>query len=315
MRASIITLFCLSIISCEVKKDANVAERKVDNLESLLQRGEFHLERAQYAEAIADLSKVYMQKSEVKTGHLLADAYLESQQSRIALETMQDVVLKHPSSLQSKLKLSEFQFVCKQYAKAQQTLQSIRRQDPENAESYFMDGLIHEEKEEGDLALAAYRNATKSDPELLDAWIHTGLLLSRQKDPDADRYFAAALAIQPDHIPTLHARAVSLAAQENIAAAKQTYREILDFNPDYTDAYYNLALLYFDQDSLQAARTHFGLAVKTNPQFANGYFYRGLSAEYLEDLESARLDYQVALRLDPEHENAADGLARVTPPE
>jgi len=330
MRATIITIFFLSFISCEVDKHeegsasdhadpiaqlTDLLSEQPNDLIYLQQRGNLYLERGQYVKAIGDLAKAYKQKPEVPTGHALADAFLDAQQSRIALETLQDVVEKNPSSLQSKLKLSEFQYICKQYAKAHQTLQNIRRQDPENAEAFFMDGLIYEEEGDENRALSSYQNATKADPELLDAWIHAGQLLDRRKDPDADRYFAAALAIQPDHIATLHARAISLAANDNVPAAKKHYREIVGHNPDYTDAYFNLALLYLDQDSLIQARTHFDLAVKSDPQFANGYFYRGLAAEFMADLEAARLDYVVTLQLDSEHEKAAEGIKRVTPPE
>ena len=329
MRTTIITFFWLSVICCGVDNEqkiptdtiddpivelTNLLENQPNDLIYLKQRGSLYLERGLYVKAILDLKRAYEQEPEVVTGHMLSDAYLDAQESRSALELLQDVVEKHPMSLQSKLKLSEFQFICKQYAKAHETLQSVRRQDPENAESFFMDGLIYEEKGAEGQALSSYQQATKSNPELLDAWIHAGQILDRRGDPDAERYFAAALTIQPDHIPTLHAQAISQAAHDQTLNAKKIYKKIILLAPDYTDAYFNLGLLYLDQDSLAPAHAHFDLAVKTRPQFANGYFYRGLASEFMANLESALLDYEVTRRLDPTHERAAAALARVTPP-
>lgn len=326
-----ITFFCLFLLSCTGENsespkrtertdpisilDAQITEQP-DHPGLYFERGKIHIQQNKLGLAIADFKKAYsLDRTFIEAGHQLANTYLDNQESRLALETLKSMVEEHPTDLLSKLKLSEFLLICKQYSGALQAINSLHRADPENAEGFFMEGLILEQMDRPDEAMTSFQNATKADPDLLDAWIHIGQILDKKGDPDALRYYDAALLSAPEHLPTLHAKAISLAQQDLLNEAKSIYQRILTLDAYYSDAYFNLGLILLDQDSTAEAKTHFNLVVKTDPQYISGYFYRGFSSELMMDLTSARLDYQTALRLDPKYKKAQEGLERVTPPE
>ena len=110
------------------------------------QRGSLYYDMQRYPEAIRDLQKVLqMDSSDVEARHLLADAYLDNLQSREALAMMEATTQMFPERIASLLKLSEFQLILKRYSEAINTLNRIQQIDPQNADAYFMKGMVLKE--------------------------------------------------------------------------------------------------------------------------------------------------------------------------
>ena len=81
-----------------------------------LKRSEIFYERKAYDQAVQDLARVMkLDSTNLRAHHLLADVYLDSYQSALALQTMQRAAMLYPDSINTKLKLSEFQLILKQY--------------------------------------------------------------------------------------------------------------------------------------------------------------------------------------------------------
>lgn len=266
-------------------------------------RGKLFYENEGYDEAIQDLKKALSIDSlNIDYLHLLADTYLDYYQSQKALETMERAATLYPERIPTLLKLSEFQFILKQYKASMGTIDRILQIDPQNEEAYFMFGMNF--KETGDTARAvnSFQQAVELEPELIDAWINLGKLQAALGNSIAAQYFDSALEIAPDHIMALHAKAEFLTDRDELPEAIELYRRINRIDPQYDEAFYNAGLLYMELDSIEQAYRHFDLAIKTYPAHVRAYFYRGLAAEWMGRKQQARDDYQQALRLAPDYE-------------
>lgn len=277
-----------------------------------MQRGQLLLEDGRYQEAASDLEHALAIDSSIHAAwHALADAYLDGLRSRKALHTMEKTVQLFPDSIISYLKLSEFQLILKRYSEAMQTLTAILEIDPQNADAYFMKGMVLKESGDTTQSIRQFQMATREDPFLTDAWINLGKLLEAKHDPAALDYLNAGLAATPDHFPLMLAKAQYLARNHKIDEAKSLYRYMIKLDPDYSDAFYDLGLLYLDQDSILKAQQHFDLTIKTAPDYALAYFYMGLTYEIGDDYQQANRYYDQANRLDPDNANISEALARV----
>ncbi len=266
-----------------------------------------------YPQAVSDLEKaIRLDSTALQYRHLLADAYLDNYESRKALETMEETVDLFPESISSLLKLSEFQLILKRYPDAIGILNRIHKIAPQNADAYFMKGMVIKETGDTSRAIGMFQSATKENPRLIDAWINLGQLHEALNDPDAIRYFDGGLSVSPDHPLLLHAKAQYLARQDHIEEAKSVYRRWMEVDPLNGDPYYDLGLIYLDQDSLTQALRHFDLAIKVNPMYARAYFYRGYTRELTGKESAARQDYEQTLQLDPDDFDAREALNRVS---
>lgn len=265
-----------------------------------------------YDEAIQDLqAALRIDASNPDYLHLLADVYLDYFRSREALKTMEEAAKLHPSRIPTLLKLSEFQFILKQYEPSLKTIDQILRQDPQNAEAYFMMGQNFKETGDTARAINAFQQSTENDPELMDAWINLGQLHAALGNQIAERYFDSAIRINPSSVPALHAKAYYLQEKGQLLPAIRLFDKIIQIEPQYADAHYNTGLLYLDLDSLPQAYRAFDLAIQTDPVHIRSYFYRGLCSEMQGKIEKARADYQQALSFSPDYPDATNALKRL----
>lgn len=157
---SLAIFFFLATIACKSKSsevgltgDADIdrlteaIERAPDDPELYLQRSEIYYEKEAYDQAIQDLAIVLkMDSTNLRAHHLLADVYMDDYQSALALRTLERAALLYPDSINTKLKLSEFQLILKQYDQALATLAKIMEIHPGNPEALFMLGMVYRDQ-------------------------------------------------------------------------------------------------------------------------------------------------------------------------
>jgi len=273
----------------------------------LMQRAEQYVRVGEYERAITDYSAVLKVDSlRPEVYHSLADAQMDYYKSRAALETMLDASERFPTDLHTQIKLSEYQYILKQYDESLKTIDEILVQDPEYAEAFFMYGMIYIEKDNADAAIKSFQRATEIDSDHADSWMMLGNLYSDQKDDLALRCYDNVVAINPESVEALHNKAFYYQNTERIAQAKELYRTINEQNPQYTDAYFNTGILYLEQDSLEQALQHFEIATKTDPQYAMGYYYKGVTYEKMGDPRTALSMYNQALQFRPDFVRAKE---------
>ncbi len=277
-----------------------------------LQRAKLYYQMEKYPQAIGDLElALHLDSSDIEARHLLADAYLDNYESRKALASLENTVMMFPESIPSLLKLAEFRLILKRHQDAMHALAKIHNLDHQNADAYFMKGMVLKETGDTTLAIRHFQNATRENPGLIDAWINLGQLHGALNDSEAIRYYDAGLAVSPGNHLLLLAKAQYLAGQDRIEEAKSTYHFMMELAPYSFEPYYDLGLLYLDQDSLHQAVNHFDLSIKINPMYARAYFYRGYTKELTGQVNAARYDYEQTLRLDPGDSDAEEALIRL----
>ena len=284
-----------------------------DNAALYAARAGIWMEIEGYDEAIVDLKQaIALDSLKPEYHHELANLYMDYYKSRLAIQTMENAAVIFPKRIPTLLKLSEFQLILKQYDRALYALERIRVIEPTNPEMFYMFGSVFEEMGRIPQAKTAYQNAVEQDPELVDAWVKLGQLLTIEKNPVAERYLDNALRIAPDDIGALHAKANYLSqVKDDLPGAIANFKKINVVDPQFEEGYYNLGLLYLDADSLDKAYQSFDLAIKIQPDYAESYFFRGMASKLKGDLAKAKNDFQQALRLKPNYEYAQNELANM----
>jgi tetratricopeptide (TPR) repeat protein len=283
-----------------------------DNAALYFKRAEALYQREAMDEAIADMEKALsLDSTNIDYLHFLADIYLDYFRSRKALETLYKAVKLNPKRIPTLLKLSEFQMIVEQYDQGLATTERIHQIDPFNAEAWFMQGLIQENRGDTASALDAYLKAGESDPMLIDAWIHLGRLLDEVRDPRAGLYFDNALRVDSLNAEALLGRGNAYFTQGMLEEAIATFEKIKRIDPQFPKAYFNSGLVYMELQDWDEAYNQFDVCVRVNPLYRLGYFYRGRASEQRGDLKTAKIDYQNALKMGGSFPAAEEALANV----
>lgn len=275
-------------------------------------RGKLFYEKKGYDEAIRDLTRaIELDSTRPEYYHLLADAHLDYFQSRPALDIMKDAAGRFPNNIPTLLKLSEYQFILKQYKESMKTIDQVLRQDPQNAEAYFMFGMNFEEQGDTVRAINSYQKSVELDAQIIDGWINLGQLYAERGDPLAEQYFENAVNIDPQHVIALHAQADYFSNQGRLQEAVDTYRKIVLIDQQYDPAHFNAGLIYLDMDSIARAEELFDITIEVSPRHIRAYYYRGLAREMQGKNQAALRDYQQALDMAPDYERALEGVERL----
>lgn len=275
-------------------------------------RSEIFYERQAYDQAIQDLAQVMkLDSTNLKAHHLLADVYMDSYQSARALQTMQRVVMLYPDSINTKLKLSEFQLILKQYDAALNTIADIMKIRPGDPEALFMLGMVYRDQGKSDLAIGAFQSAVERNPDMSEAWVILGDLMDRTHNPLASQYFDNAIRVAPDNVAAWHAKAYFLQNNDKIDEALEIYKHIHSLDAQYPEAYLNAGILLMFKDSLDAAFREINILGEIDPSNPAAWFYKGKIYHLQGRSEDAKAAYEQALRLDPDYGQAKDGLEEV----
>jgi len=276
------------------------------------QRGQAFYEREDYARAIKDL-EIAVAKDSLNADyyHLLADGYLDYFRSRDALETMRKVLKIYPTRVPSLLKLAEMEYILKRNDVSIYNCNLILKDNPQNAEAYFMIGLNFRDLNDTEKAINSFQTAIELDPELLDAWVILGDLYSEKKDKRALQYYDSAIMLAPEKPEMKHSKAFHLQNNGDVKGALELYREIIVREPSYSMAYLNSGILYLQIDSLDKAFEQFDILAGREPTNPNAFFYRA-QTQYLQGkYEQAKTDLQNTINLNSEDLDARKLLNEV----
>jgi tetratricopeptide (TPR) repeat protein len=277
--------------------------------ELYLQRSQIFYERQAYDQAIQDLANAMrIDSMNLRAHHLLADVYLDSYQSARALQTMQRAAFLYPDSINTKLKLSEFQLILKQYDGALNTIADIMKIRPGDPEALFMLGMIYKDQGKTELAIGAFQSAVERNPDMSEAWVILGDLMDRTNNPLASQYFDNAVRVDPKNVAAWHAKAYFLQNNDKISEALEIYRHIHTIDSQYPEAYLNAAILLMYQDSLDSAMKELNILGQIDPTNPATWFYKGKIYHLKNQPVEAKAAYEQALRLDADYAQAKDGL-------
>lgn len=289
-------------LSAMIAQDSN-------NLKLLLMRAQLSYEQEYYDQAIKDLNKAkQLAPSRVSIRHRLADAYLDYYRSREALAVLEEAVQEFPDSTYTALKLSEFQFLLKQYDASLETVGNILLKEPSNAEAYFMMGQDFKAKQDTPRAINSFQTAVEYDRDLLDAWIELGNLFAGLDNPIAIQYFQNAIRVDSLDVFARFAMAYYLQTQGDTLSAIKEYEKIIGIDYNYSDAFLNAGILYLQMDSLDHAYKKFDQMELLNKTDPRPYYFKGQIYQKRDDAEQAKKLYEQALRIYPDFTEAQQAL-------
>ena len=290
----------------------NAIKEAPDNHDLYFQRAKYYYNLEGYDQAIDDLEKaIAIDSSFLAYHHLLADVYMDYYKSKPAVTTLRLAADQFPDSLQTLLKLSEFEFILKQYDESIKTCDKILRKDGQNAEAYYMLGRNFKGKKQVKRAINSFQTCVENDPDHIDAYFELGNLFDQQKNPIAEKYFDNALRIEPKQVGVIFAKANHYHNMGKLNKAVEHYKKAIVIDAQYADAYYNTGLAYLEMDSIRLGYDHFDLTVKISPTYIMGYFYRGYAAEAMGNLTAAKSDYEKVLSFAPDFERGIEALENV----
>ena len=288
-------------------------EKNPELSENYFLRASMLYEKSVYAPALTDINKALsIDSSKAEYFHLLSDIYLDYYKSGDALDVMEKTIDKFPKNIPSLLKLAELQLILKQFDGSFFTVQKILNIDKQNAEAFFMLGMIYRAQNEKEKAIASFQSAVEIDPEIIDAWIILGDLFSEKDYKIAERYYDNAIRIDAHNVQAIHAKAYYLQNSNRSMEAIELYKKINAKNPQYVDAYLNTGILYLEMDSLENAYEHFNILIKIEPQSHLGYYYRGITNMFRGDKEGAKNDLEQALVFNNSFEKAKIALTELS---
>ena len=275
-------------------------------------RAEQFYKNEAYDEAIFDMaSAMKIDSVNADYHHLLADIYLDYFKSRLALQTMERAAFLHPKRIPTLLKLAFLQYTLTQYDASMTTVNKVMTLDPQNAESFFIRGLVYMDKGNKKTAIKNLQTCVDNDPDHVDAWILLGQIYEEDKNPIAAQYLENAVQADPNNINALQTKASYLHNNDKLDEAMDLYRKITEIDSKFAAAYQSIGVIYFEKDSLQKAYENFDISTKVDPTFVIGYYFRGLAAEAMGNLASAKEDYQNVLNFDSKYEKAIEAMNRV----
>ncbi len=279
------------------------------NADLYLRRAQILYDNQAYDQAITDLAQVMkLDSTNLKAHHLLADVYMDHMQSSLALQTMERAAKLYPDSIHTKLKLTEFELILKQYGAAMNTLADIMKIHPGDPEALFMLGMVYRDQGKTEQAIGAFQSAVERNPDNAEAWVILGDLMDRTHNPLAVQYFDNAIRVAPKNMAAWHAKAYYLQNNDKIPEALAIYRHIHEMDPQYPDAYLNAAILLMYHDSLDAAAKELDILQKIDPTNAATWFYKGKLHQLRGEKDQAKAAYEQALKLDDKYDQARDAL-------
>ena len=199
----------------------------------------------------------------------------------------------------------------KQYDTAELVLDDLfkRAAAKQNAEVYYVYGLVYDATSRPERAVLAYQTATKLDPSLASAWVDLGVhQIENKAYADAQTSLEHATQLGRADAVTLTALGSAYrgrsadyppGASERtryIQQAEATYKRALSANPSYGPAYYDLGLLYLDADPFPSGGGNLDTLQRLNA--AKNYFdeYKNMPGVDLKLYEERNKDVTKAIK-------------------
>ncbi|MEA3448998.1 MAG: tetratricopeptide repeat protein [Bacteroidota bacterium] len=281
------------------------------NADLFRKRAELYIEKGETEKAISDLNVALKLDSLTKSTYYdLIDQHIHLGQSGKAKEVANACLTIYPNDKESMLRLAQIYYYVKDYNQALSYIRGIKNRNLQDADTYFIQGLIYSETEKTDLAIKAFQRCIEYDKEHIAAYVMLGRLLSDANDPLAIEYFRSGLRQAPGNIELHYNSGFYFQQHDQIDSALYHYNYIisevdsLHYGAHYNKAY--IALVY--QNDYEKAIEGFNEALKIDSVSYKAYYNRGYAYELLGKTEKARAEYNKALEYRENYPLAIEAL-------
>lgn len=280
------------------------------NHELFYKRAKLQYAKRNVNEAVNDL-EIALKLDSLNADYLntLSEYYLSLGRSGKALDALLKCVKYHPKNIEAHYNLAQIYFYVEQYNDALNEINIIESQNKQNADTYFLKGLIYNENGDNNNAIKNFRKALEYDSEHWEAYNLLGLTYYELNDPLAVEYYNTAVRLFPDNLEIGLNSAITLQKFGNIDESITQYKTLINKFPESFNARFNLGYVYlvFTED-YNLAIEQFTEAIQIDSMSGEAYYNRGYAYELMSEFDSAAADYKKSLDIIPNYDLAIEGL-------
>ncbi|MFW5805010.1 MAG: tetratricopeptide repeat protein [Bacteroidales bacterium] len=301
----------IALDSMNVEQLSEAIRTTPRNADLFRKRAELYMDKGETEKAINDLNIALKLDSVTKSTYYdLIDQHMLLGQSGKAKDIAKACLNRYPDDKESMLRLAQIYYYVKDYNQALSYIREIKNRNLQDADTYFIQGLIYSETEKTDLAIKAFQRCIEYDEEHIAAYVMLGRMLSDANDPLAVEYFKSGLRKAPENIELHYNTGFYFQQNNQTDSALYHYNYIIN-NIDslHYGAHYNIgyvALVY--QNSYDKAIEYFTKALEIDSDSYKAYYNRGYAYELLGKTQKARADYNKALEYKENYPLAIEAL-------
>lgn len=152
------------------------------------------------------------------------------------------------------------------------------------------------------------RQAVRSDPRLIDAWVGLAVTLRVQgKTAEAISCYERVAELQPNSASTHDQIGALKADTQGLAAGIPHFRRALALQSNYAPSWCNLGLALLSADEFTEALESFDRALRADPNLVQAQVGRALAFQQTYQLDEALAAYESVLAQQPQHHEARSG--------
>jgi serine/threonine-protein kinase len=194
-------------------------------------------------------------------------------------------------------------------AEAEEVLQELVLQQPDNPMIYLDLGIAVDRQSKYDKAEAAYRQAIARNADFVEAYNNLGITLAHRGKPgDAEAAFRKATDLKPDYALAHFNLGVLLTGQQRRDEAAVAYRKATAHKPGFAEAYVNLGMILARQRKFVDAEPLFRRAIGLRPDLAEAYYGLGTALAGQEKPAEAEAAFRQAIARKTDYAEAYANL-------
>lgn len=156
------------------------------------------------------------------------------------------------------------------YRQAEYICREIINIDPENAEAYYMLGIVLQSKNQFDDAIRCYQEATRINPQHFSAHFQLGIALyNRRQLDEAIASLESALLLNPNFDEAYCSLGMIFRERGQHTEAINYFQRAIQLNPKSAWAYTNLSIIFNAKGYHDEAKAYFQKALEHNTNIAN----------------------------------------------
>ncbi len=285
----------LDAINAKIAKEPSNVELQMDKVQLLL-------ENEMFDQAAHEMKNVREQdSSSMRYLILQAEIYLNTNESRKALEIADELVAVYPLEREAIMEAAEIEIILKRYTSAQIHLNMILELNPRDEEAYFLKGLAYRYADDVYSAADAFQQVVQIDPSRSDAYIELGNIFTNLHNPLAIQYFNNALRVDPSQKEAVLGLANYYWFDNQYELAKSNLHRMMEMDSTDFRPYFNEGLIMLEQDSAMQAIPLFDHVLNEQPNYPGALFYKGIAQENSGDKDAALVTFKTLKKVSPNY--------------
>ena len=232
----------------------------------------------------------------------LAKAYYLEGNVKKAKTIVKDIKKKYPLDLKAQIIIADFYNNIGMLKEAENILLSLIKKFPKDPHPYISALLFYLHHNELNKALRVVNTASINKIENAELFYLAGIIFHLKKEPNmALFYFRAAAEKDPNNINNLLALAAYYKYMRDYDDAEKVYKKIIDKFPELNDIKSRLISLLLIKGDLKEAQREINILLKNYPSYANAYILKGILWHEKGKLNKAISNFLKAKELKPSY--------------